>query len=151
MRENEEVVCLPFQFDAGPHSEAAVLSRERTRALALEAGFAEAGLIVLPHTHQERDAARFEEWVAAGRAGTMGWLERRDRSARNADSVGEVAGSAVGSIRSSSPVPVRMVVRPTDRAQIRRAALRLFQSGRFVNPATVREYRPGVPSDQPET
>ena len=82
MRENEEVVCLPFQFDAGPHSEAAVLSRERTRALALEAGFAEAGLIVLPHTHQERDAARFEEWVRAGRAGSMRYLERRGADGR---------------------------------------------------------------------
>ena len=52
------------------------LSRELVRALALEAGFAEAGLVALPHANQERDAARFEEWVRAGRAGTMRYLER---------------------------------------------------------------------------
>ncbi len=54
----------------------ACLSREQVRALALEAGFTEAGLVALPHANQERDAARFEEWVRAGRAGTMRYLER---------------------------------------------------------------------------
>jgi epoxyqueuosine reductase len=82
VRENEEVVCLPFQLDASPHSEPAVLSRERARALALEAGFAEAGLAALPHAHQERDAARFEEWVRAGRAGSMRYLERSGEDGR---------------------------------------------------------------------
>ena len=82
MRENEEVVCLPFQLDASQHFEPAVLSRERARALALEAGFAEAGLATLPHAHQERDAARFEEWVRAGRAGSMRYLERRGEDGR---------------------------------------------------------------------
>ena len=82
MRENEEVVCLPFQLDASQHLEPAVLSRERARALALEAGFAEAGLATLPHAHQERDAARFEEWVRAGRAGSMRYLERRGEDGR---------------------------------------------------------------------
>ncbi len=53
------------------------LSRELVRALALEAGFAEAGLVALPHADEERDAARFEEWVRAGRAATMRYLERR--------------------------------------------------------------------------
>jgi epoxyqueuosine reductase len=48
------------------------------RALALEAGFTEAGLAVLPHANQERDAVRFEEWVRAGRAGTMRYLKRTD-------------------------------------------------------------------------
>ena len=52
------------------------LSKEQARALALEAGFNEAGLVALPYANQERDAARFEEWVRAGRAGTMRWLER---------------------------------------------------------------------------
>ena len=47
----------------------APLTREQVRALALEAGFTEAGLVALPHANQERDAARFEEWVRAGRAG----------------------------------------------------------------------------------
>jgi epoxyqueuosine reductase len=71
-----------FNFEASPHSEPAVLSRERARGLALEAGFTEAGLAALPHTHQERDAARFEEWVRAGRAGSMRYLERRGEDGR---------------------------------------------------------------------
>ena len=79
VRENEEVVRLPIQLEAGQHSEPAVLNREWVRTLALEAGFTEAGLVALPHIHQERDAARFEEWVRAGRAGTMRYLERTGR------------------------------------------------------------------------
>jgi epoxyqueuosine reductase len=71
-----------FNFEASPHSEPAVLSKVRTRALALEAGFAEAGLAALPHAHQERDEARFEEWVRAGRAGSMRYLERRGEDGR---------------------------------------------------------------------
>jgi epoxyqueuosine reductase len=51
-------------------------SREQARAWALEAGFQEAGLVGLPHAEQARDAGRFREWVAAGRAGTMGYLKR---------------------------------------------------------------------------
>ena len=54
-----------------------VLTREQARASALEAGFQEAGLVALPYEAEERDAARFREWVAAGRAGTMGYLTRR--------------------------------------------------------------------------
>ena len=80
--ENEEVVRVPIQLEASQHSEPAVLSRERARGLALEAGFAEAGLVALPHAHQERDAARFEEWVRAGRAGSMRYLERRGEDGR---------------------------------------------------------------------
>ncbi len=53
------------------------LPRDWVRSLALEAGFAEAGLVALPHAEHARDAARFEEWVEAGRAGTMHYLERR--------------------------------------------------------------------------
>jgi epoxyqueuosine reductase len=56
------------------------LSRRLARSLALEAGFAEAGLIALPYTGHRRDGARFEEWVQAGRAGTMRYLERRAES-----------------------------------------------------------------------
>jgi len=52
------------------------LSRERARALALEAGFAEAGVVALPHEGEARDAERFEAWVRAGRAGTMRYLAR---------------------------------------------------------------------------
>ena len=53
-------------------------SRAQARALALEAGFAEASLVALPHADEERDAARFEEWVRAGRAGTMRYLKRTE-------------------------------------------------------------------------
>jgi epoxyqueuosine reductase len=63
-------------------SPAASLNRELVRTLVLEAGFTEAGLVALPYVHQKRDATRFEEWVRAGRAGTMRYLERRDESRR---------------------------------------------------------------------
>ena len=49
---------------------------EKLRIFALEAGFDEAGIVALPHTQAQRDAARFEEWIDAGRAGTMHYLER---------------------------------------------------------------------------
>jgi len=52
------------------------------RAWAREAGFAEAGLVALPYAMEGRDAGRFEEWVGAGRAGAMRYLERRDESGR---------------------------------------------------------------------
>jgi epoxyqueuosine reductase len=58
------------------------LSRELVRALALEAGFTEAGLVAFPHANQDRDAKRFEEWVKAGRAGTMRYLERTGEDGR---------------------------------------------------------------------
>jgi epoxyqueuosine reductase len=60
----------------------AFLTREQARALALEVGFTEAGLVALPHANQERDAERFEEWVRAGRAGTMRYLERKGEDGR---------------------------------------------------------------------
>ncbi len=47
------------------------------RRLALDAGFAEAGLTALPHAAEVRDADRFEQWVNEGRAATMQYLERR--------------------------------------------------------------------------
>lgn len=52
------------------------LTRERARALALAAGFAEAGLVGLPYEAETRDASRFDEWVRAGHAGTMQYLQR---------------------------------------------------------------------------
>ena len=58
------------------------LSRQQARALALEAGFQEAGLVALPYAEEARDAARFREWVGAGRAGTMGYLKRRSEDGR---------------------------------------------------------------------
>jgi epoxyqueuosine reductase len=69
--------------DSGQGSEAglspaasATLPRAQARALALETGFSEAGLVALPYAEQARDAARFEQWIDAGRAGTMRYLER---------------------------------------------------------------------------
>ena len=59
------------------------------RSLALEAGFAEAGLVALPYPEHTRDGDRFEEWVQAGRAGTMRYLERR---AENGELYGRVWG-----------------------------------------------------------
>lgn len=59
------------------------LSGEHARRLALEAGFVEAGLVALPHANDERDAARYEEWVRAGRAGTMRYLERTELAQEN--------------------------------------------------------------------
>jgi len=64
------------------------LSLESIRALALDAGFSDAGLVSLPHADDERDARRFEEWVRAGRAGSMRYLERTAES-------GELARSRV--------------------------------------------------------
>ncbi len=58
------------------------LSSERARVVALESGFAEAGLLALPHAHQKRDALRFERWVRAGRAGTMDYLKRGEANER---------------------------------------------------------------------
>jgi epoxyqueuosine reductase len=58
------------------------LTREQARAFALEAGFDEAGLVALPYEAEARDAERFREFVAAGRAGTMGYLERRAENGR---------------------------------------------------------------------
>jgi epoxyqueuosine reductase len=58
------------------------LNRALVRSLALEAGFTEAGLVPLPYSSTERDAERFETWIAAGMAGTMSYLERRDEQGR---------------------------------------------------------------------
>ncbi len=52
------------------------LARERARALALAAGFTEAGLVAIPYAAEERDAERFAAWVRDGRAGTMQYLKR---------------------------------------------------------------------------
>jgi len=58
------------------------LQREEARAMALEAGFTEAGVVPLPHAAEERDAQRFADWVQAGRAGTMQYLERKREDGR---------------------------------------------------------------------
>jgi epoxyqueuosine reductase len=53
------------------------LNHAQARALALVAGFTEAGLVALPHPDEARDAARFEQWIADGNAGQMRYLERK--------------------------------------------------------------------------
>jgi epoxyqueuosine reductase len=58
------------------------LTSEQVRRVAREAGFAEAGVVALPYPGEERDAARFTEWVSAGRAATMQYLQRRDEGGR---------------------------------------------------------------------
>ncbi len=63
--------------DSGP-----ALDPARARALALESGFSEAGVVPLPHAAETRDAARFEQWVQAGHAGAMSYLERTDEDGR---------------------------------------------------------------------
>ena len=93
--------CQNLSFEDGRGSEtgssaAPWLRREEVRAWALEAGFGEAGLIALPHPGQARDAERFEQWVEAGRAGTMKYLERREAGP------GGVAG---GLVRSLPQIP----------------------------------------------
>ncbi|MGA3346417.1 MAG: tRNA epoxyqueuosine(34) reductase QueG [Terracidiphilus sp.] len=62
-----------------------LLTRNKARALALERGFTEAGVVALPHANQERDAARFEQWVQAGRAGSMSYLQRKETKAGDED------------------------------------------------------------------
>jgi epoxyqueuosine reductase len=54
------------------------LDAEAVRKLAYEAGFIEAGVVGLPHANTARDAARFEQFIDEGRAGTMNYLARRN-------------------------------------------------------------------------
>ena len=70
------------------------LDREHVRAWAREAGFAEAGIVAIPYADEERDAGRFEEWVKAGRAGTMNYLKRTGMS-REQDA-GRASGLSAG-------------------------------------------------------
>ncbi len=72
-----------FNSGEGPGPEpTSGLSPAEARAWALEAGFAEAGVVALPHAADERDARRFEGWVDAGNAGSMRYLERRNEDGR---------------------------------------------------------------------
>ncbi len=86
--------------EAGRASDpAACLTSEVVRTLALEAGFTETGLVALPHADQERDAARFEEWIREGRAGSMRYLERRAPAPK-----GEIAESAGAASLGDEPL-----------------------------------------------
>ena len=55
---------------------AASIPRRHVRALAIKAGFSECGLVALPYAGEDRDAARFSEWVNADYAATMHYLKR---------------------------------------------------------------------------
>jgi epoxyqueuosine reductase len=55
---------------------------ENVRTLARAAGFAEAGVVRLPHPEEMRDADRFEQWIRAGHAGTMNYLTRTNEQER---------------------------------------------------------------------
>jgi epoxyqueuosine reductase len=73
---------LREHYVAAHESPAPNLTRELARRLALDAGFHEAGVVALPHAKVARDAVRYAEWIDAGRAGTMRYLERRDEHGR---------------------------------------------------------------------
>ena len=55
---------------------ASLLTRNQVRALAIDAGFSDAGVVALPHTNDERDAERFTHWIQSGRSGSMKYLAR---------------------------------------------------------------------------
>jgi epoxyqueuosine reductase len=63
-------------------SSAASLAHGSARAQALQVGFDEAGLVELPYPQEARDAGRFAEWIDAGRAGAMRYLERAAEDGR---------------------------------------------------------------------
>jgi epoxyqueuosine reductase len=68
--------------------------QERVRRLAVEAGFATAGIAPLPRLDEqeaEAHARYFSEWVEQGHAGEMEYLKRRDALGRFVRSAVEVA------------------------------------------------------------
>jgi len=56
------------------------LSLYTVRSLARAAGFTEAGIVGLPYPEVARDAERFKEFIAQGRAGSMTYLARRNEN-----------------------------------------------------------------------
>jgi epoxyqueuosine reductase len=61
--------------DAGAGSEP-LIHIDEIRALAVNSGFSDAGVVALPHANVVRDAERFTDWIDAGRAGNMEYLKR---------------------------------------------------------------------------
>jgi epoxyqueuosine reductase len=55
---------------------AAALTAERVNMLARSAGFAEAGVVAIPYADEARNALRFSEWIATGKAASMQYLSR---------------------------------------------------------------------------
>ncbi len=66
-----------FVNEPGSGLSKTALALKRVRELAIECGFSDAGVVALPHAEERRDAARYREWIEAGRAATMQYLERR--------------------------------------------------------------------------
>src|SRR5215472_221955 len=54
------------------------LKRDELRAMCRQSGFSDAGVVRLPHINETRDAERYKSWIAAGRAGSMGYLKREN-------------------------------------------------------------------------
>jgi len=77
------------QASGGADLPGALVTPNQIRAWAMEAGFSEAGTVALPHPDEDRNAARYEEWIAAGHAGTMNYLKRTN-PAVGAESDGEL-------------------------------------------------------------
>jgi epoxyqueuosine reductase QueG len=67
----DEAAKAPPDSRHKPHLTAAQL-----RTWALDAGFAEAGVLALPYGDEDRNGDRFAEWVRQGRAGSMSYLTR---------------------------------------------------------------------------
>ncbi len=59
------------------------LTADHARAVALQAGFSEAGLVALPYADEGRDATRFADWVNAGRSASMSYLTRKDEAGKH--------------------------------------------------------------------
>jgi epoxyqueuosine reductase len=59
--------------------------RKRIETLALEAGFSAGGIAAVPapgSAQEEQERSRFSDWIEQGRAGEMGYLQRRDDAGR---------------------------------------------------------------------
>jgi epoxyqueuosine reductase len=54
------------------------ISKNVAQALAVNAGFDDAGVVAIPHAHTDRDAERYTYWIQKGRAGFMHYLARRN-------------------------------------------------------------------------
>ena len=111
-----------------PSAVTPALDSAQIRTLALQSGFTEAGLVPLPHASQDRDARRFEDWIRAGHAGTMSYLERTDGSGRLIRSRAAIpfpwAQSAIVCLASyHGPQPRSTDSAPQDAAWIARYAI----------------------------
>jgi epoxyqueuosine reductase len=58
----------------------AMPTQSAVRALAVAAGFTEAGIVSLPYPETDRDAGRFSEFINLERSGTMDYLARRNET-----------------------------------------------------------------------